>query len=55
MEINDRKIRIRLIDIKRTIESLDSGEGTLLERTNKDLIIAGLRKEEKILNWVLKD
>ena len=51
---NERFIKMRLIDIKRQIGNLEEGNGTLLEQTHKDLIIASLKEKQKLLEWILE-
>lgn len=51
--ISERLIRLRIIDINNKIHNLESGNCTLAERSNKELLIASYSKEIKTLNWVL--
>lgn len=51
---NERFVKMRLIDIKGNIKSLEEGEGTLLEQTHKALIIANLKEKQKLLEWVME-
>ena len=51
----ERFIKMRLIDIKGQIGNLEEGNGTLLEQTHKELIIASLKEKQKLLEWILDE
>lgn len=52
--ISEGRVKARLQDTLRSIDEINKGNGTLLERSYKDLLITLLNKEVKLLKWILE-
>ena len=52
--IEERRIRMRFIDIQRKIKDLEANEGNLSLISHKAVILAVLKEKEKELKWILE-